>query len=362
MQVVVSVEQLRRPVPGGIGVYTRGLLQGLREMGSESPAVSILSTGALPSGMLLRDLPMLRTRLPSRLIRFAWFHGLPGIPGAPRDNSVLHATSFDFPFASKMPVSAVIHDLGWRRFPEAYSKHGISWHESALRRVTGIARLLIVPSRQTESDLRQAIGERQDKVRIEVVEWGVDHMDPPDDAATDELLAQLGVDGKFFVCVGTMEPRKNLTTVVRAFALAKAQLGDSWSLIIVGPKGWGSSTAEDMQEGVKVAGPVTGGVLSCLYSRSAAAVYIPLLEGWGFPAVEAMSMGVPVITSDVPSVAGRGAVVDPLDIRQVADAMVGIATDSKMAMRLADSGRQAVAGMTWLECARRHVRLWEEIT
>ncbi len=111
-------------------------------------------------------------------------------------------------------LSVTVHDVAWRRHPEATTARGRRWHEAALRRARDCGASLVVPSRLVAADL-VAFG--VDEARITIVRGGTDHLAPPDEDATAALLRRVGVAGEYLLTVGTLEPRKNLDRLVQAF-------------------------------------------------------------------------------------------------------------------------------------------------
>ncbi len=342
-------EQLRRPVEGGIGTYVRGLLRGLSAL--DADVTLWASRAARGGGDPLAALGRVVTSpLPAPALVRAWDRGLVRPPAGA---DVVHATSFAVPPAGGAPMSVMVHDLAWRHFPEAYPDRGRRWHEAALGRALERARLLVVPSATVADDLLAA-GARPE--RVEVVEEGCDHLAPADDEAAGALLASLGVSGDFLLTVSTLEPRKNLPRLLAAYDAVRAKLPP---LVVVGPAGWGPDVRPG--PGVVLAGLVTGGTLTALYRRSRLLAYVPLREGFGLPAVEAMACGTPVVASAVPSAAGAAVEVDPFDVDGIAAALVQVATDERRRAELVDAGRERAADLTWDATAARHLELWRAL-
>jgi glycosyltransferase involved in cell wall biosynthesis len=349
LRLLVVAEQLRRPVAGGIGTYVRGLLRGLSTLDAD---VTLWASRAPRSGgdPLAGLGPVITSPLPAPALVRAWDRGL-GRPPAGAD--VVHATSFAVPPAGDAPMSVMVHDLAWRHFPEAYPDRGRRWHEAALGRALARARLLVVPSATVADDLLAAGAAPN---RVEVVEEGCDHLAPADDEAAGTLLAGLGVSGDFLLTVSTLEPRKNLPRLLAAYDAVRATLPP---LVVVGPAGWGPEVRPG--PGVVLAGLVTGGTLTALYRRARLLAYVPLREGFGLPAVEAMACGTPVVASAVPSSAGAAVEVDPFDVDGIAAALVPVATDERRRAELVAAGLERAAGLTWDATAARHLELWRAL-
>jgi len=362
---MVVAEQLRRRVPGGIGTYTAGLLSGLAVVDHPDVELTLLagrlgrsagrltgapSPGPAPDPLARWGLPVEAGPLPGRGLVRLWDHGR----GRPRGrHDVLHAVSQAFP-DSAAPLSVMVHDLSYRHFPEAFPPRGRRWHEASLARVIERAAVVIAPSRATAGDLA-AEGAR----RTEVIEHGADHLPPPDPERTADLLDRLGIAGPFVLSVGTLEPRKNLSGAMVGYALARARLPEPWPLLVVGPTGWGPGV--EPVAGAVMAGPVDDVVLAGLYTTARCLLYVPLLEGFGLPPVEAMAHGLPVVASPMPATGGAALEVSPDDPEEMAGALLLAATDGPMREELIEKGRQRAAGLTWAGSASRHIEVWESL-
>lgn len=372
VSVLLAVEQLRRRVPGGIGVYARGLLGGLAVAATEGDGVEVaLLASRAPGGeadpLIAFERPLHTSRLPSRLLTRAWDHGL---SRAPAGFDIVHSVSLASPQlrqSSPERLVVTVHDVAWHRHPEATTRRGARWHEAALQRASGSGASLVVPSRLVAADL-MALGIAES--RLTVVPSGADHLPAPDHGAGDALVGRLGITGDFLLTVSTLEPRKNVDRLVRAFAQVRDSLPGPWPLVIVGSAGWGPELAEPRAaDHVVFTGPVPDVVLSDLYCRARAFAYVPLTEGYGLPPLEAMRVGVPTVVSDeVPSVHDLGAsdpapayVVDPLAVEDIAKGLAAVLTDDPLRADLGERGAAYASTRTWRRTARAHIDLWRSL-
>jgi len=242
--------------------------------------------------------------------------------------------------------------------PEAYPRRGRRWHEAALRRAIRRGRVLIAPSAATADDLLAA-GAPAERVRVLTDPYGCDHLPSADADGAAALLQRLRVDGEYLLTVSTLEPRKNLRGLLAAYRGARPRLPEPWPLVVVGPAGWGE--ALEPEAGVVLAGMVPAPVLAGLYGRARLVAYVPLLEGFGLPAVEAMYACAPVVASPMPSTGGAAFEVDPSATDAIADALVQVAGQEGVRSQLVTAGVLRSSELTWQAAARRHADLWAEV-
>jgi glycosyltransferase involved in cell wall biosynthesis len=364
-RVLLVVEQLRRAAPGGIGRYISGLLQGLsalRQGGDEVPDI-VLHASRAPRGvdpLAAFGFPVHTSLLPAPVLTRAWDRGLVDAPGGV---DVIHALSQAAPPARHAPLIVMVHDTAWRTVPDTFPERGRRWHEASFDRARRRATRLVVPSLSTERDV---VAAGADAGSIVVIEPGADHLARADHAGTDRLLARLGVEREFLLSVGTLEPRKNLVRLTEAYRTVRDSLPGLWPLVVVGPDGWGESPVvapgNSTDTGVVLTGAVDDGTLAGLYERARLLVYVPLTEGFGFPPVEAMRHGLPVVASAMPSLGDAGLVVDPLSVEAIGTAVVRAATDEDLRAELIAGGVLRTKDMTWAAAARAHMALWESVS
>jgi alpha-1,3-rhamnosyl/mannosyltransferase len=221
-----------------------------------------------------------------------------GLSRAARRLDVLHCPSYRAPFRSQTPVVVTVHDLALLRHPEVFNRWSRTYGRFAVPRVVRGARRVIAVSEFTRSELVELLDVDADRIRV--VLNGISGLFTPEGPAGE---------GDYVLAVGTLEPRKNLHRLIEATRRLDAEL---W---IVGRRGWGDV---DVDEGrVRWLGEVPDEELAVLYRGARCVAYPSLYEGFGYPVVEGMACGVPVVTSvggATEEIAGGAAVlVDPLD-------------------------------------------------
>jgi len=229
-----------------------------------------------------------------------------------------------------------------------------------LRRARRRASALVVPSEEVAGDLADA---GVDPATVVVIPLGADHLPAPDHARAGALLDRLGVGGEFLLSVGTLEPRKNLVGLLAGYERARPLLPEPWPLVVVGPRGWGTQpVSSSTAAGVVWAGPVDDTTLAALYARARLLAYVPLVEGFGLPPVEAMRQGTPVLATAMPSVGDAARVVDPARAVDIAAGLVEVATDDGLRRELVARGTARADELTWKASARAHRDLWASMT
>jgi glycosyltransferase involved in cell wall biosynthesis len=354
-RIVVSVDQLYRPQPGGIGSYVRGLVEGLVSIGE---GLEIIGVGprSRPAAVRQLGIEVISTPLSLRLLTQLW----PRYPfGVPHDADVVHATSVAGPFGGgqKLAVHSVtMHDLLWRDEPDSSTPNGIRFHESRLQFLLRAEHLRIITTSPRLGVRLFQIGIDPDRIRFARLGVNDTAVAAADPSVVRESLAAHGVVGPFTFYAGTREPRKNVERLVHAHREAHRENAELGPLVLAGPIGWGQVDTGD----AVVLGLVDRALLLGLYRDATVCAYVPRAEGWGLPPVEALHAGSRVVASrNCPSVEGNQEVVlvDPLLEESIAEGLLA-ALDQGNDVLSRERRRASVADMTWHNCALDHLKAW----
>lgn len=189
-------------------------------------------------------------------------------------------------------------------------------------------------------------------------------------ASEPKSLSSFGVDRPYVLFVGTLEPRKNLSRLLQAYASLPEAVRQELLLVLAGGQGWrlgdlkGHVADLKIESSVRLTGYVSDADLAQLYRQARFLAMPSLYEGFGFPIIEANAMGVPVLTSNrssMPEVAGdAGILVDPDDVSSIRDGLQRLATDPVLYASLAKSARSNAARFDWAESAHQLERIFEK--
>ncbi len=348
-------------LPTGIGAFCYGALGALAtrpdiEVGAY--AVSWRRRGRieaeLPAGVVARQRPM-----PARPLHALWARwNAPPLEWFVGSADVVHGTNFVVPPAGRAATVVSVHDLTPLHHPELCNEATLAY-PGLIRRALGRGAWVHADSAFVAGEVIDAFG--ADPARVRVVHPGVPGLPEVAEAETAATLARLlpSVSGRYCLAVGTAEPRKDLPGLVAAFGDVASRHGDL-SLVLAGPPGWGeqalaaSVAASPARDRIVRTGWVGTRDLAVLLSRASVLAYPSLYEGFGFPPLEAMRAGVPVVATragSLPEVLGDGALmVDPGDHDGLVQALDDCLDDDGLRHRLIAAGAAWSARFSWEGC------------
>lgn len=366
--VAFHIDQLFFRAPGGIGTYIRRLVPALarRDPGLDVRLFHARFGRERPEDWIDRfrveEIPATIRRLYPQ-----WdLLGRPALPPSLAAMDVVHA-----PLPAAIPPAApgqrlvvTVHDLAFAHHPELFPRTWRVLFKLGLRAAVRRADAILTPSRNTAEDLLSMTG--VDPARLHAVPLAASLDTSGDDPQAS--LARLGVSPPYILFVGTLEPRKNLVRLVRAYRRVAAS-GLPHSLVLAGPAGWGSQALDrelalDGPGRVLATGALAEAEIDALYRGADVFVYPSLYEGFGLPVLEAMVRGVPTVasnTSSLPEVTGDAvAGVDPTSVGEIGAAIESLLRDPEGAGQLAARGRARSERFSWDETARLTLEVYEK--
>ncbi|WP_322495761.1 glycosyltransferase family 1 protein [Chloroflexus sp.] len=318
----------------------------------------------LPANFVVKpsQLPTINPR-----VRIPWEQGIaPLILRGTAD--LYHGCLNVAPLLSPVPTVITIHDLAFIRFPQTFRAYNRIYLDLATRLSARRASRILAVSEHTKREVVGLLGIPPERV-IVTPNAARNHFRPPAPAAIEQLRASHGLPERFVLYVGTLEPRKNLTTLLEAFALVSQSVPDA-PLLIGGGKGWmyepifARLEQLNLRDRVKFAGYLPEEELPLWYAAATVFVFPSIYEGFGMPPLEAMACGTPVITSNtssLPEVVGdAGLMVAPTDTIGLAEAIRRVLVDADLRAELRQRGLARARRFSWADTAAKTLAAYRE--
>ncbi|MEQ1909408.1 MAG: glycosyltransferase family 1 protein [Vicinamibacterales bacterium] len=355
-----------RPGRTGVGYYTEHLLRATAAQcgGDEITVISnrpIETASPLPAHV--RHLVTFR-----RLPRFLWLQ-----TQAPRlvrriHADIVHFTNGMLPAASSVPTVVTIHDMSLTLFPRFHPTRRVLLNRPFVNLAARRADAIITVSETAKRDIVRLYG--IDGARVHVVyeaaapSFRVIH----DPCELRRVRERYGLTDRFLLYVGTIEPRKNLPTLIEAFARRRVAGDLPHQLVCVGPYGWLSQDIETLIDTLHVRDAITftGYVpfedLPAIYNLAELFVFPSVYEGFGLPVVEAMACGTPVLTGHVAALSevagGAAEEVASLDVESLGDAIVALTRDRARREERARLGLERAHTFSWSRAASETLKVY----
>ncbi|MBM2821194.1 MAG: hypothetical protein HW405_954 [Candidatus Berkelbacteria bacterium] len=269
---------------------------------------------------------------------------------------------FEINAGLKIPQVVTIHDLTTFIYPEHRGIEVSKRLSTCAKEAAKLSQKIITMSRATAADAQKYLNIKEKK--IDVVYPGLSDLGKPNN------LAKNLKPSSFILYVGTIEPRKNLIGLFKAYSLLPLVLQEKYPLVVVGAQGWNTGESYDafnalkLEGKVKFLGFISDASLAKLYESCAVFVYPSLYEGFGLPVLEALSFGAPVVTSNIsslPEVAGDAAVlINPEDPKEICAGIQKLLEHNHEAMDIRQKGKIQSRKFTWEKSARETLKVLKE--
>ncbi len=391
MEVFIDAETTARR-SGGIGRYTERLLRELnnlevvrkiycfrglswQEFSEEGKGNNLELQAPASTGLLrkvARNLPGLKS-LHQKLVGFFFKSSVRKATEKQvgvKVNKIYHETNFILKPFDGFKVTT-IHDLSFIHYPEFQPKSRVRFFRKNLPETLRNADHLITCTEHIKKELIAEFGVAEEK--ITPIYLGVDEeYKPRSEAETSTFLREYGLEhGKYLLSVATLEPRKNLGNVLKAFCALPGELRRSYPLVLVGCDGWMNhnllSEIKVLKEKgtVILLGYVAEEALPYLYSGARAVIFIPVYEGFGLPALEAMASGVPLLASDIPClkevVADGGLYVPVNDISAISIGMTEVLKSDVVREKMIGRGLERASQFSWQKCGVETLSVYKKL-
>jgi glycosyltransferase involved in cell wall biosynthesis len=308
--------------------------------------------------------------IPQKLMALSWLTaGTPSIDKVTGGADVCQVSEICIPPAKQTKRVAFVHDLTPLLFPQYHSKTNVFLQKIRFSKL-GEVDAILTNSEATKKDIVERLGLGSEKIYVTPLGAG-EHFRPMVERETKPVLAKFGLRKPYILFVGTLEPRKNLVTLVQAFNRLKSENGIPHQLVLAGRKGWlyESLMAEigrsPYAADIRLTGYVADEEVPALISAADAFAYPSFYEGFGLPVLEAMQCGTPVVTSAIsslPEVGGDACLyADPHSEAELADRLFLILNDAEFRRQLSEKGIQRAKQFSWERCARETLKVYESL-
>ena len=279
---------------------------------------------------------------------------------------LIHSMAFVTPYVSSVPSVVTVYDLSFIHYPDQFPRLRQRYLARQTRRSCLSARRVVAISESGRHDIHRLFGVPLS--HIDVINPGVEDVFHPRPAAeVDDFRRQKQLPARYVLHVGTLQPRKNIPTLINAFADLTIE---DIVLVLIGGKGWQYDEIFErvrslgLEERVRFAGYVPGDELPLWYNAASVLVFPSHYEGFGMPVLEAMACGTPVIaaqTSAIPEAAGDAAMLfDPLDRTTLSERLAAVLDDPLTAAKMREQGLLQAKRYSWQNSAREMLAVYRK--
>ncbi len=375
MRIGVDIRSLAEPQPGGVTSYSGQLLKNMLAIDHDNKYIFFANSWKNRINQARFPKAIIKTyHWPNKIYNLSLnLLNWPKIDKriGPLDLFFMPNANF-ISLSEKMPLVLTVHDLSFEVFPQHLSAKRRLWHQAASpRKLSQRANKIIAVSENTKRDLIDIYHIPADKIAI--VHSGIETGDYEtiNQPAIDLCLKKYRLKKPYILTVSFLEPRKNITALMAAFDALKKKLNQPCGLVIVGQKAWRHEDLTAYQARLKYGSEIVfigyapEQDKKLLIKGAHAFVYPSVYEGFGFPPLESMAAGVPVVASAasaLPEIIGKSAIlVQPYNTAEITEALYQLIIDDNLRKKLINQHQQILQKYTWRNCAEKTLSVFNSL-
>ena len=289
-----------------------------------------------------------------------------------QDFDLLHSPVTPLPLLlpKKIKTIVTLHDLAWRLFPENFRPEGVVWWRFAWPRSLKKSNHIVVPSESTKQDILKFYGIPEEKITV-IYPYISLHLLETSSENLNVFKKRYNLPERYILYVEALRKNKNLELLLKAFQILKKEKNISQKLVLAGLKEWGNErifleiTRLNLENEVIVTGAISDDDLPLIYEAADVFVFPSLYEGFGYPPLEAMTCGTPVIVSNISSlpeiVGDAGLYCNPLDIQDIAEKIYQVLSSPSLAEKLRNLGLRRVKQFSMEKMINKYLEVYQKV-
>ena len=381
MKIGIDIRTLMNARPSGVSEYTYRLIKEILRLDNYNEYRFFYNSfGNCPNipKFTKNNVKLVKYNYPNKVLNYLYFEFF----NSPKIDKELETDVFFMPHLNFIGLSKgaksliTVHDLSFLRYPEFFSWRKNFWHRMInVKKLIKRFDTIVAVSENTKRDIVELCGIDENKVKVIYAGVGEEYRRMADDQSLKmaKVREKYKLPDKFILYLGTVEPRKNVEGIIRAYNEVRSKKLElrNINLVIAGGKGWKSKKIyrereeSKFKDDIKFLGYIDPEDKVYLYNLASVFVYPSFYEGFGFPPLEAMACGLPVVASfasSLPEVVGDAALmVDPYNINDISRALKEILTNENLRNQLIARGLKRAGEFSWRKTADEYLKVLKNL-
>ncbi|KKR91321.1 MAG: Glycosyl transferase group 1 [Candidatus Falkowbacteria bacterium GW2011_GWA2_41_14] len=381
MKIGIDIRTLMNARPSGVSEYTYRLIKEILRLDNYNEYRFFYNSfGNCPNipKFTKNNVKLVKYNYPNKVLNYLYFEFF----NSPKIDKELETDVFFMPHLNFIGLSKgaksliTVHDLSFLRYPEFFSWRKNFWHRMInVKKLVKRFSTIVAVSENTKRDIVELCGIDENKVKVIYAGVGEEYRRMADDQSLKmaKVREKYKLPDKFILYLGTVEPRKNVEGIIRAYNEVRSKKLElrNINLVIAGGKGWKSKKIyrereeSKFKDDIKFLGYIDPEDKVYLYNLASVFVYPSFYEGFGFPPLEAMACGLPVVASfasSLPEVVGDAALmVDPYNINDISRALKEILTNENLRNQLIARGLKRAGEFSWRKTADEYLKVLKNL-